>query len=159
MDEQRYTSEIISLANDLDVDLDNVFHFITIGGIEIVSELGNITHDELGDISESDFSLFNENKYLLINPIRIRRDEFRTIDIWESRELFTPLSFSADNLFYTMNENSIITKGFPDSDTILQYLSTLYEIYYPYQLDITLEDTEENQYKDNVIDFSKYKKD
>lgn len=119
-------TDIELMAEEFDIDIKSIFHFIILGGDELIGEVMSPESD-----SNYDFDL--DNQHLLINPIKIIRD----LSIHEedgsisSTQYFTDWNPCADGPYAPINSKLILSQTVPNEQTLRAYLHAVHVTYYP----------------------------
>ena len=157
-------SDVQKIVDDLDINVDNIVHFIILGGVELIGELLEI------EDSNSDEE---QNQIILVNPVKILREGWVTEEGYEAQHFFVEWNPCGDGPFATLNTSLIVSKAFPNAATLEAYIRTVNNSYYPeefmfqmeddsdgmafeFQLDETIEENSiptESSKKTNVIEF------
>lgn len=171
------------LISQLEINIDNIFHLILPNKVEMVGELfppeqlweeiNSYESDEseetfadlLAEDGEPVIELLDKNLHfesddpmhndlLFLNPIKVARHEW--IDEngeYQYIERFIEWNPCIDGPYTHINRNNIVSMNRPNDETLVQYLKTVYQLYYPHINDIP---AKEKSGKKNVIDFRVY---
>lgn len=194
--------KIEKLISQLEINTDNIYHVMLSSKMEMIGELfhpqqvrisegnDNNNNDEYGDspeliLEENDLFTFEEDNLdndftrddpddiIFLNPIRIMRDEWVDDEgNFHSKAFFVEWNSCIEGPYTHINKNKITAINSPNSETLLEYLKSVYNQYYPlldelrhngvvFKEATNLETIDSESIKKsptNVISFSPYKK-
>lgn len=144
------------LSKELDINVENIYHVILIGGQELI-----------GEFVQSDKK---ETVQLICNPLKIIKDivisETGSHMLYDN--LFIDWNPHSAGPFANINKSTIVSITKPNHKTIYSYMQTMQEEYFPLNIQIDEDDLmnvfvdniqrEKPNYTNNVIDFNKYVK-
>jgi hypothetical protein len=153
-------SEISEILTDLDITLENIYHFKLVGDIEIIGEVFSDFHLPTEDFTRGDLFEDIYGESLIINPIKILRDSWINEDGYNASYYFVEWNPFSDSPYVALKEIMVISKVYPNEDTLRSYLYSLRDQYYPNEA-ILVEDnvqiSTKSKSENNVIDFQNWK--
>lgn len=170
--------QLEKLIDKLDIDIDDIYHLILPGGMEMIGQLFPVeqiadltdiedSNSDLIDLTEDTVEFVNEeNDLLFLNPIRVHREHFINEDgMLGHTNYFTEWNPCIDGPFTNINKNQITSINRASPEALVNYLKAIYQIYYPLldeipDGDLTIIDNilpkKESSIMKNVVDFKKY---
>src|ERR1035437_1532567 len=136
--------EMVSL---LEIKVDNVYHLMLSNGSEMIGELfppdqlperesfTDLLSEDCDDIEPYEGLLieedYNSSDLLFLNPIKIFRDTFQDeTGEFHHQNFFLEWNPCIDGPYTTITKTAVVSCNKPNDATRLEYLKTIYKLYY-----------------------------
>lgn len=163
-DEIKVKEEFVkTLAESLDINVENIYHFILSNGTELI---GEIVPSEFDSNMENSFAALHEIH--VFYPIKIIRDSWVDADEqYSSNNFFVNWNPCISVPFVPIFTHHVISPNIPNTDTIYSYMTALQNIYFPPSIHAEIPTVSESKNPDfkssnisrdnNVVSFMEYK--
>lgn len=122
------------VVDDLDINLENIYHFKILGGEELV---GEVFTDFYIDSNQEETA-----EYIIINPVKVIRHSWISEEGFSSQHFFIEWNPCAEGPYAYINPETVISATSPNVETLKAYLLAVHDQYYPLNVTLSPEDDE-----------------
>jgi len=163
MSDDSETEFLNKITEELEIDINNIWHITIVGGVELVGEMFDIE-----DMTEDSNEFFDNvsTDYLFLNPIKVFRESWIDNEGYACQNYFIEWNPCIDGPYTYINPATVISMNKPNHETLTSYLNAVHDQYYPLLMSAVdgvgkiPEDQklviDDNLKGNNIIDFNKY---